>query len=82
MKEVYRAQSIADADVVSSMLHAHGVQTFIPDRNIATSYPALMVYSGVRLLVADDDFSLAQKLVQELAGAPESSSADEDTSPA
>lgn len=65
MKEVYRTQSLAKADVISSMLAANGIRSFMPDKNIASSYPPLMVFTGIRLLVDDDDYALAARLIEE-----------------
>ena len=68
MKQIYRAQSLVEADVISSMLAAHGIRTFLPDEKMACSYPIIMMSTGIRLWVTENDYPFAQELLKEYEG--------------
>ena len=65
MKEVYSTSSLSEADIVKSFLEAEGIKCILQDRNIATSYPAVVFYSGIKVVVSDEDYDLAKQIIQD-----------------
>ena len=65
MKEVYSTSSLSEADIVKSFLETEGIKCMLRDRNIASSYPAVVFYSGVKVVVSDKDYDLAKQIIQD-----------------
>ncbi len=65
MKEIYSTSSLSEADIVKSFLEAEGIKCMLQDRNIASSYPAVVFYSGVKVVVRDKDYNLAKQIMQD-----------------
>ena len=65
MREVHSVSSLSEADIVKSLLDANGVKCILQDENIATSYPAVTFYSGIKVLVNDEDYDLAKEILED-----------------
>ncbi|MBE0478645.1 DUF2007 domain-containing protein [Candidatus Aerophobetes bacterium] len=65
MKEVHSTSSLSEADIVKSFLEANGIKCFLQDENIASSYPAVTFYTGVKVLVNDEDYELAKEIIED-----------------
>ena len=65
MRKVYSTPSLVEADIVKSFLEANGIKCFLQDKNIATSYPAVTFYTGVRIMVRDEDYEPALQVIRD-----------------
>jgi len=65
MKEVYSTPYLVEADIVKSILESSGIKCFLRDENIASSYPAVTFYTQVRIVVDDEDYEPATKIIKE-----------------
>jgi len=65
MKEIYSTPSLSEADIIKSLLEANGIKCTLKDKNIATSYPAVTFYTGVKILVNDEDYELAEEILKD-----------------
>ena len=65
MKEVYSTPYLVEADIVKSILESSGIKCFLRDENIASSYPAVTFYTGVRIMVRDEDYEPALQVIRD-----------------
>lgn len=65
MREVYSTPSLSEADIIKSLLEANGIRCMLRDKNIATSYPAVTFYTGVKVMVSDEDYEVAKEVLQD-----------------
>jgi len=64
-KEIYSTSSLVEADMIKSFLESRGIKCLIWDKNIATSHPAVTFSSGIRLVVNEEDYDLAEEIIGE-----------------
>jgi hypothetical protein len=64
-KEIYSTSSLVEVDIIKSFLESRGIKCLIWDKNIATSLPAVIYSSGIRLAVDEKDYNLAKEIIQE-----------------
>lgn len=53
--------SMPDAAIVKGMLESHGIEAVLQDRN----NPYVPIFGGVDLLVSDQDYARARRLLDE-----------------
>jgi Putative prokaryotic signal transducing protein len=59
--------SIDQAEIIRSVLEAHGIKAFIPDELTANNAPTYLFASGgIRVQVDDDDAGTARALIADL----------------
>lgn len=67
MRTIARCIDINQAQCIKMVLDGNGIDSFIPDENVATVAPYLFATrSGVRVQVNDCDEMIARELIDEL----------------
>lgn len=66
MVTIAKCADVSQADLLATILRAHGIPTFIPDEMVACLEPPFLygTGSGVRLQVADADAPAARQLIE------------------
>ena len=64
MKELLRSPNLADISIAQSLLNSEGIESVIFDRNASFIYGPNEAISP-RLMVSDNDFSFAMRLMQD-----------------
>lgn len=52
-----------DAEVLKSLLESNGIKSWIMSDDAGCMYPAQASVNGVRLMVRDEDFKIANELI-------------------
>jgi hypothetical protein len=69
MRAVYQAENILDAHLVRGALEAQGLRAFVTGEFLTGAAGQLPPTDLVAVLVADDDFPIAQHVVAEIEAA-------------
>ena len=50
---------------MKSLLEASGIECILQDKNIASSYPAVTFYTGIKVVVRKEDYEEAKSILQD-----------------
>ena len=67
MKQIYASESSFKLNIIKQFLERHGIPSFIKGEHLQGAYSA-MQFAWVELMVLDEDFEAAQKLIKEHEG--------------
>ena len=65
MVQVYSALFIVEADIIKSILEENGIKCVLLDKYIGTIYPAVVLDSGIRVMVKKEDSDEAHEIIEE-----------------
>ena len=65
MQQLHVTPDITAADMIVSVLKSQGVTGVILDKNIASMHPAVSFWTGVRIMVDDEDYVKARRILNE-----------------
>lgn len=71
MVQVYSSLFIVEADIIKSILEENGIKCVLLDKHIGTIYPALVLGSGIRIMVEEEDSLKAHEIIEEYLRAEE-----------
>ena len=63
MKIVYRASDITEAHIVSGMLNAHGIETYVGGHHLQGGVGELATIDFANIQVEERDFDAARELI-------------------
>ena len=65
MVQVYSTLFIVEADIIKSILEENGIKCVLLDKHIGTIYPAVVLDSGIRVMVGEEDSDKAHEVIEE-----------------
>jgi hypothetical protein len=71
MTTIATCSTIAEAELLKSVLDSAGIAAFLPEATTAYTAPQLVFASGLRLQVEDEDAATARKVLDSARSAPD-----------
>lgn len=65
MVQVYSALFIVEADIIKSILEENDIKCVLLDKHMGTIYPAVVLDSGIRVMVEKEDSDEAREIIEE-----------------
>ena len=65
MVQVYSTLFIVEADIIKSILEENGIKCILLDKHMGTIYPAVVLDSGIRVMVGEEDSDKAHEIIRE-----------------
>lgn len=71
MVQVYSTLFVVEADIIKSILEENGIKCILLDKHMGTVYPAVVLGSGIRVMVEKEDSDKAHEIIREYLRAEE-----------
>ena len=71
MTTIATCSTIAEAELLKSVLDSAGIAAFLPEATTAYTAPQLVFASGLRLQVEDEDAATGRKVLDSARSAPD-----------
>lgn len=65
MVQVYSTLFVVEADIIKSILEENGIKCVLLDKHMGTIYPAVVLDSGIRVMVEKEDSDEAHEIIRE-----------------